>query len=960
MGAQTAELHACNGCQTKEKKAGNPLDVKEVRLANGLTVWLNEDHSQPKVFGAVVVKAGAKDCPNTGIAHYFEHMMFKGTDKIGTIDYASEKVLLDSIALKYDELSATKDDVKRKDIQKQINGLSLRAADYAIPNEYDRLISRYGGSGLNAGTSYDLTVYFNEFSPQFFRQWARVNSERLINPVFRLFQSELETVYEEKNMYSDSFGNTALEKGLERFFAPHPYAYPIIGSTENLKNPKLSDMRKFFEEYYVAGNMGLILSGDFYPEEILPLLEETFGRVRAGEAPKRMVAEPAKFNGHEKFELKIPLPVVKARVIVWRGIPANHKDEPALTIATRILNNENSTGYLDKLMVEGKLLASMAIAQSFNDAGLVAVAAVPKLLFQPLSKAEDMVMKQVARVKGGDFSDELFNSLKLELERSHKLKLEDIDSRSQEMLNVFSQGKSWSEYLDETRQIEALTRQDVIDVANKYFTENYLEITKKTGNYPKDNLEKPGFAPIIPKNGEAKSEYALNLEKSALMEARPRFLDFDKDVEIVKLSPMATLYTTANPVNDIFSLDIEYGKGTYESKLLSPLSSYLSLLGTDSLTYDQFKNKLQSIGSTLNFNAESDKFVIEVTGFDKNFDPTIALVDEFMKSVKADQKKIKQIVDAKKVGDKAEKESPDNLASALLDKVRYGEASSFLNRLSLSETKALKGSTLIDEFNSVMKVECSIHYCGNLSKEVVASKIKSHVDISSINVASNSPVYRQPKVVEEAVIYFVEVPKAAQSIIYGYAPGGITEQMASRHAGAMFNNYFGGSMSSLVFQQIREFRSLAYRANARYSIPAYCHRDKQGQLVASLSTQCDKTTDALGVLDSLIKMMPVKAERVETARQDLVNEASNQYPALRYRSSEIASLKRSGYTSDPNKSLVNAVADMGIDQIVDFYNNNVKNSKVTYMVIGSSKKIDMKKLATYGRIIKVKPEELLK
>lgn len=139
------------------------LEVKEHKLKNGLTVWLNEDHSQPKVFGAVVVKAGAKDCPDTGIAHYFEHMMFKGTDKIGTVDYDAEKTLLDSIALKYDELAATEDEAARSQIQKEINELSIRSSDYVIPNEFNRLISRYGGSGLNAATSYDATIYFNTF-----------------------------------------------------------------------------------------------------------------------------------------------------------------------------------------------------------------------------------------------------------------------------------------------------------------------------------------------------------------------------------------------------------------------------------------------------------------------------------------------------------------------------------------------------------------------------------------------------------------------------------------------------------------------------------------------------------------------------------------------------------------------------------------------------------------------------
>ena len=163
-------------------------------LENGLTVWLNEDHTQPKVLGAVVVKAGAKDCPNTGIAHYFEHMMFKGTDKIGTVDYEKEKEILDRIAAKYDELAATKEASERKALQKQINELSVEAAAYVIPNEFDRLISRYGGTKLNAGTSLDYTVYFNTFSPQYMEQWAEINSERLIHPVFRLFQNEVETV----------------------------------------------------------------------------------------------------------------------------------------------------------------------------------------------------------------------------------------------------------------------------------------------------------------------------------------------------------------------------------------------------------------------------------------------------------------------------------------------------------------------------------------------------------------------------------------------------------------------------------------------------------------------------------------------------------------------------------------------------------------------------------------------
>ncbi len=853
----------------------------------------------------------------------------------------------------------TNDNLKRESIQKEINKLSLKAAEYAIPNEFDRLISRYGGSGLNAGTSYDLTVYFNEFSPQYFKQWAMINSERLINPVFRLFQSELETVYEEKNMYSDFFGNTALEKVLELFFAPGPYSFPVIGSTENLKNPKLSDMRKFFEDYYVAGNMGLVISGDFNSDEVLPVIEEYFGRIRSGVAPEKIILEPKPFEGKEGFRVKVPVPVIKGMVLAWRGVPANHKDEAALSIAMGILTNENRTGFLDKLAVDGKLLEAAAITQSFNDAGFIGVLVIPKLLLQSYTKAEELAMNELNRLKIGDFSEELFRSIKLEKERNYKLSLEDIDSRANKMVSVLSQNKSWEDYIKEIKDLETVTKQDIVDAANKYLTDNFLEIKKKTGNYPKDKLTKPGFAPIIPKNGEIKSEYARNMEKVQSLNANGRFLDFDNDAIFTKLAPKVDLYVTSNPVNNIFTLNFEYGKGTLESKLLSPMASYVSLLGTSSLTFDQLKEKLQNIGSSLNFYADPDKFVIEISGFDSRIDSTIAIVGDFIRNVKADPKKIKKIIEAKKVEQKAEKESPDMIAQALLNKVRYGDKSEYLNRLSYAQVKKLTGEELIDEFKSTLKVECSIHYCGKGSVSQIAELISKEVDINYVTIPSQSPVYRQLASVEEPVVYFIDIPKAAQSIIYGYAPGGINSNMASRHAGALFNNYFGGSMSSLIFQQIREFRSMAYRANAKYNLPSYKFKDKEGALIASLSTQCDKTTDAISILDSLIKQMPAKRERVETARQDVINEATNQYPSLRNRSTQIADLKKVGYCTDPNKSLTEDVAQMDLEQIVDFYNKNIKGRPIAYLVVGNSKKIDMQKLSSFGKIIKVKANHVV-
>lgn len=952
-------VFACCSYQSQAEDL-NALKVKEYRLENGLTVWLNEDHSQPKVFGAVVVKAGAKDCPDTGIAHYFEHMMFKGTDRIGTLDYESEKVLLDSIAMKYDELAMTEDTVARARLQKEINELSIRSSEYVIPNEFNRLINRFGGSGLNAATSYDATIYFNTFSPQYMVQWAEINSERLINPVFRLFQSELETVYEEKNMYGDFIGGQVMDTLMARYFGPHPYAYPIIGSTKNLKNPRLTEMHKFFEDYYVASNMALILSGDFDAQQVMPILEKAFSRIRSGNAPKQEKVMLPPFNGRETMKVKFPIPFIKAMGLGFRGVSANHEDQVALNIAVNLLNNSNGTGYLDKLMVEHKLMGALAINESMNEAGILAVAIMPKLLIQSYSSAEKMVWDEINRVKNGDFSDEMFNSLKLEQKRQYASSLENIDSRATIMMNLFSQGKSWNDYLNEVARIESITKEDVVRVAQKYFSNNYLCVTKSTGKYPKDNLPKPAFSPVVPRNADASSSYAKQLEKIPEQQVAPRIIDFEKDVKTPKLTPLVTLYTTPNPLNDIFTLNISYGIGALEQPELMQLTNYLQLLGTESLSFEQFRSRLQSIGSTLAFDVTPDAFVMKVTGFDNHIDETMELVGDFIRHAKADDKKLRQIVDDAKVSEKAFFKSGDNVASALLEQVKYGDQSRYLRKLSLSQIKKLKGKDMLAIYDKVRSVQCDLHYCGTLPVEKVIGTIRQHLPLERTTVASNSPYYRELKQYDRPTVFFIDMPDMAQSIVYGYVKGDPVDDKASRHASRLFSVYFGGDMSSLMFQEIREFRSFAYRTSGRYQLPNHAHKGTAGSFTAMLSTQSDKTLDALGVLDSLIREMPLKPERMEAVKQTLVNRINNDYPPFRNLSEKVASTRMEGFDRDPAEEFLRDIATMDMQDISRFYREQISGRPVVYVIAGNRKHIDMKKLAKYGTIIKVKKKDIYK
>lgn len=940
----------------------NRLNVKEYILSNGLTVWLNEDISQPKVIGSIIVKAGAKDSPNTGLAHYFEHIMFKGTDKIGTVNYAQEKIWLDSISVKYDELADTADEKRRLEIQKEINELSVRAADYVIPNEFNRLISQYGGTGLNAGTSWDYTMYFNTFSPQYMAQWCEINSERLINPVFRMFQSELETVYEEKNMYVDMLGSQATEKIIEEFFKPHPYQYPIIGSTDNLKNPKLSEMEEFFDTYYVASNMGLVLSGHFDADEVLPILEKTFGKIKDGVIVKPKIEMPTAINGRVDFTAKIPIPIVKGNALLWRGVPSNHPDEVALNLAVSLLSNENKTGLLDRLSIDGKLMMSAALPLSMNDAGVIALLAIPKIPFQTYGSAQKLVFEAVEKVKSGDISDQMFQSLKLEQQRNYILELESLDKRNEKMIEVFAKGLSWTDYLELTNKIESITKQDVIAVANKYFTDNYFDVKKKTGRYPSNKITKPPFKAIETTNRDAESDYSKWLQTIESTEFTPRYLHFAKEgaATILDNNQLVSLYHTKNEMNKVFDMTMKFEIGKQQLPILTPLVSYLNYVGTDKYTVGQFNEKLQQLGSTLSFAASTSQFTINISGFDNAFEETFELVTHFLTNLKADKSKLKMLVKEKNIEDKAIKKSSDELAKAMAEKVKYGDNSKYLNSLSKNELKKLSTEDFSLALQRVLSTESNFHYTGTLTNKAVSQVVKQHFPMQEVKEKSINPTFREGQTYSNTKVFFFHDSKATQSIVQAYIPGPKQKAVEDKNLSQLFNTYFGSGMSSLMFQEIREFRSLAYRANSSIENPPIKLSDSAMLFNMFLSTQADKTTDALQALQSLLEDMPLSEKRLDAAREYLINQAQSAYPNFREKTQQIAHYKQQGYNQDPNELLVDEVSGMNLYDLKNFYQQNILGKTVVYIVIGNKKKIDLEKLQQMGEFEEMKLKDFLK
>lgn len=939
----------------------SPLDVQELKLSNGMQVWLNQDASQPKVFGAVVVKAGGKDCPDTGLAHYLEHLLFKGTTELGTVDYEAEKVWLDSIAVCYNQLAETQDDSLRLVIQKEINRLSIKAADYAIPNEFDLLTARFGGTGLNAGTSYDYTYYYNTFSPQYIAQWCELNSHRMLNPVFRLFQGELETVYEEKNRASDNTMQGPLFEMIRTFSDGNPYSYEVIGSTENLKNPRLGEMMDFFKKYYVGNNMGLILSGDIDAATIQPLLESTFGRLPAGDpAVKEPVAVP-EIHGARDVKIKAEIPLIKIAVYGFNGPKDGEPDAIALDLATSLLTNSFSSGLLDSLTTNHKvLLAAASRVPLFNEMGIVGYAIVPSIPFGSLPKAEKLCREQVEKIKAGKFSDADLEALKLEAARQSKMLLETIGSRSDAMVEVMAQNRSWSDYLAEVEAIQSITREDVIRVANKYFGDDYIRFEKVSGTYPKDKVAAPKFDPIIPKHAGEKSEYAKKLEAMPVGDKEPRLLDFNGDVQRVKLGDLVTLYYKQNEVNDLFTLSIQVDEGFNEDPVIPHLASYLNTIGTDSLSIQQLSKAWQNLGTSFSVSSDNHRFNLGITGFDSRFAPSVQLLRHFEDHAKADKESFKEL----KQGVNLEKRTfltggTSNIMQAASQRVFYGTNAPKLRALNGKELGKIGPNGLLAKFGELLNKECAIFYCGTLPIEEVAAVLKTELNLDRVTVAT-SQKYLPYLTYDEPTVFFYNLKGSRQAQIMTYQTPAAPADDLQETLLEVLGEYIGGGMYSLMFQEVREFRAMAYSAHGYVTCPLPVETEKTAALITSLGTQADKSLAALELVDSLLKVLPLKESSFTASVQSLASQANNNYPTFRGVASSIHNCEVKGYTEDPSKAIVDHLDEVSLEAMKNYYDSFVAPAPRCLIIVGDRDQLPMDKIAQFGKIVELTQKDIYK
>lgn len=928
--------------------------VKYFTLENGFTVYLNEDHSQPEVFGMVVTKAGGKNDPAdaTGMAHYMEHMLFKGTTELGTTNWEKEKPHIDKIFALYDSLGQTSDEEKRKVIQEKINKESVAANKYAIPNEFSNILKSMGSTNLNAGTNYDVTVFYNSFPPNQIEKWLEVYSHRFIDPVFRSFQAELEVVYEEKNMYSDMFFFNIQMAFLKNFFKNHPYGQQtLIGSVDDLKNPSLTKMYDFFKTYYVANNMALIMTGDFDAEEIIPMIREKFGRLQKAEIPERKMFKEEPFSGREEVVKKMS--PVKLGVLGFRTVPASHPDHLKLEVLSQLLTNESQTGNIDKLALDNKLMSAMVMNFPFHDHGVSVVFFLPKIVGQKLEDAEALIIGEINKIRNGEFDDEDLETIKLQLEKDFKLGLEDLNQKAFLISNAFTLNKSIEEVMTYNEKLQEITREDIIAAANMYYGDNYLAFYSKMGFPKKEKIEKPGYEPIL-SNTNAQSDFAKKLENIPTLEPNFNFINFEKDL-VKSAIDKHQLYVVPNPQNDIFSLKIKYGIGTLKKPVLKYAANIMNYAGTKDKSLNEVKAEFAKLGVNYSIGANKSFVEIQLKGVESGLKSSLQLLNELLTKTAIEEEKTDILYDGEKAERKIERSEPDMVADALFDYLRFGVNSSYLNRLTMKEIKKLESEELKKQFAKALDYQAQIHFVGQTDSKDLQELIEKYIPLKEDAIPTESPEFIERKKYTENKVYIVHKKKAVQSKVFFFMNGKQYDQKEEPVIDA-FNMYFGGGFSGLVLQEIREYRSLAYSAGARFRTPSRINKDCE--FVGYIGTQADKTNESVETFVNLVRKMPEKPERMRMISDYLELSATTSKPHFRDLSEKVVQYELKGFNVDPNEYKLDKYDEITFDDILHFHTVNLQNTPMIVAMVGDKKKFNLTKLSETGEVVFIKEKKL--
>jgi len=934
---------------------GDPLNARIYTLANGLKVFMSVSKDEPRIQTYIAVRVGSKNDPKetTGLAHYFEHMMFKGTPQFGTANWESEKVLIAKIDSLFEVYRTKTDSLERARIYHVIDSISYEASKLSIPNEYDKLMTAIGSIGTNAGTSNDYTIYMENIPSNQLENWAKIQAVRFANPVLRLFHTELETVYEEKNMSLTNDGRKASETLLKGLFPNHPYGQQTtLGEAEHLKNPSMKNIREFYAKYYVPNNMAVVMAGDFDPDEAIRIIDSNFGSLKPGNVPSLVYQPEVPFTQPKEFEV-VGLEAENV-IIGYRFRGANSPDNDMLDLISAILYNGRA-GLIDLNINKKQLtLGCQAYNRAMADYSILQFSGRNKK-GQSLEEVKNLLLQQVELLKEGDFPDWMLEAAVNNVKLRQMSQLESARGRASLMYSAFLNNIEWADEVAYISRLEKITKEQVVRFANDNLGSNYVVVYKQQGK-PEEvaKVAKPPITPIYI-NRDAESDFLKMIKNSTVKPIEPRFIDYDKDITKFKLNTNVEVLYTKNAENSTFNLTLYYPFGRLANPLLTHAADYIQLLGTSKLTAEQLSQEFYKLACNFNISVRDEEMLISLTGLSDNADKAFELMENLLADCQPNSDALSMyITNQLKSRDDAKKRQ-QSVFSALVSYATYGEENPQRLILSNEELKGLTAQPLVDlirEFTSYPHI--ILYYGPQDVKGLKKMLTEKHIQPKKYKSLPVNKKFEETSTTTERVL-FVNYD-AKQSYLQTISKGELYSDNLYPVV-TLYNEYFGGGMNAIVFQEMREKRGLAYTARSLYSIPDEPNRVFMN--TSFIATQNDKVIDAFNAFNELFNNMPEAEIGFNLAKESLISNIRSQRiirMALLY---NYLDARRMGWNRDMRQTLFEVIPGMTLNDVRLFQQTHVKGKPKTYVILGKESDMDFNRLSSlFGPVTKLSLEDI--
>lgn len=944
---------ATSGGYTYKYVTNDPSKARYYTLKNGLTVILSPTNKDPRIQAYVAVKAGSKTDPGTqtGLAHYLEHMVFKGTDKYGTLDWEKEKPELDKISDLYEVYNKTTDPEKRKAIYHQIDSISGVASRYAIANEYDKMMSSMGAQGTNAFTSFEQTVYTDDVPAGSIDKYLAVQAERFRNLQLRIFHTELEAVYEEKNRTLDSDNSKVFEKLFGELFKNHNYGQQTtIGTIEHLKNPSLVEIRKYFNTYYVPNNMAVIMSGDFNPDVLIKKIDAAFSYMQNKPVPKYSFKPEAPITA--PIIAEVVGPDAESVVIGFR-LPGNKdKDVLMADLIGQILTN-GKAGLIDlNLVKKQKLLRASASAFTLIDYGILYMSG-NATQGQSLEDVKDLMLGEVEKLKKGNFDDELITSIINNLKKNTIQATETYSSRASNLMNAFTSELDWKGQVAYVEDLSKITKKDIVAFANKYLGDNYVAIYKRKGeNVNTAKVEKPAITPVET-NSTKQSPFVKQVNEMAATPVKPVWIDYSKDLQKSTIGPARLLYVQ-NKDNSLFRLRYRFDMGTWNDKKLAIAAQYLSFLGTNKKSAEEITKEFYKIASSFNVSAAAEYTTVTIEGLQENFDKAVSLFEDLLANSKADKDALASFKARLLKARSDAKANKGAIMNGLTSYARYGANNPFNYVLSDEELKDLEAEDLVELLHGLNKYPHDVLYYGPQPLPFLTASLKKmHTLPATFKAAPVKTNFKPAEQTNNQVLFAnYNMVQAETRWIRNnnlYDP----EQEAIVN---MFNNYFGGGMGAVVFQTIRESKALAYSTFAFYVTPE--KKEDPFYTIAYVGSQADKFNEAVNAMNELLNDIPELESNIAFARSGIKKDIETQRITQDGIIFNFLDAENKGLKEDLRIKKYATVDKIGFKELKDFHSKYIAGKAYTYAIVASEDKVKMEDLQKLGEVKKLSLDEI--